>query len=128
VTTGWQDRNNRLKIPPTGRYTDVNKSQGRRDAAIALTKQERTFIATAAIAIAILVANTVTHLEIAVSALYNVVVLMAVRFCSMRGVMVVATGCVGLTELSYVLTPSTDADDGDEQIEHTNGHRKLLAA
>jgi hypothetical protein len=37
-----------------------------------------------------------------------VVVLMAVRFLSTRGITFVAAGCVGLTVVSYALSQSTD--------------------
>ena len=62
-------------------------------------------IATAAFAIAIFIGDTITQLEIAVGVFYVAVVLLAARFCRARGVVVVAAGCVGLTLLSYVLTP-----------------------
>jgi len=61
-------------------------------------------IVTVALAIAIFVADTVTDLEIAAAVLYVVVVLMSVRFCAGRGVILVAIGCAALTILSYLLT------------------------
>jgi two-component system, LuxR family, sensor kinase FixL len=61
-------------------------------------------IATIAITIAIFVADTVTHFEIAVSALYGAVVLLAVRFLEPRGVLLVAAGCIALAVLSHLLT------------------------
>ncbi len=60
---------------------------------------------TAAFAALIFVVDTVTDLEIAVAVLYVAVVLMAARFCRARGVVYVALGCVGLTVLSFYLTP-----------------------
>lgn len=65
--------------------------------------------ATVAVAIAIFVADTVTSIDWAVGVLYAVVVLMAVRFLSALGVMLVAAGCVGLTVVSYALSPSIGA-------------------
>src|SRR5271166_2627284 len=62
-------------------------------------------IATAAIALAIFIADTITNLEIAVAVLYVAVVLMAARFCQARGVLLVAAGCVALTLLDLLLTP-----------------------
>jgi two-component system sensor kinase FixL len=62
-------------------------------------------VTTIAIAIAIFVVDTLTHFEIAVSALYGAVVLLAVRFLDARGVLVVATGCIALAVLSHLLTP-----------------------
>jgi C4-dicarboxylate-specific signal transduction histidine kinase len=53
---------------------------------------------------AIFIADTVTELEIAFPAFYTAVVLMAVRFCEKRGVILVGIGCVGLTLLSDFLT------------------------
>src|SRR6202042_2731602 len=64
-------------------------------------------IATAAAAIAVFIADTVTDVDIAYVVLYVVVVLMAARFLSARGVMLVTAGCVGLTVVSYLLTATT---------------------
>jgi PAS domain S-box-containing protein len=64
-------------------------------------------IATAAAAIAIFIAETLTDVDIAYAVLYVVVVLMAARFLSARGVMLVTAGCVGLTVVSYLLTATT---------------------
>ena len=62
-------------------------------------------VATAVVAIAIFIADTVTGIDVAAAGLYVVVVLMAARFLSARGVILVGIGCVGLTVLSYVLSP-----------------------
>ena len=56
--------------------------------------------ATAALAIAIFIADTVTRVDIAVSVLYVTVVLM-----STRSVVLVGLGCAGLTALSFFLSP-----------------------
>ncbi len=61
-------------------------------------------IATIALAAGIFVADTVTDLEIAAAVLYVAVVLMSVRFCERRGVILVASGCMALTVLSYFLS------------------------
>jgi len=58
-----------------------------------------------ALTTAIFIADTVTDLEIAVPAFYSAVVLLAVRFCQKRGVVLVGAGCIMLTLLSDVLTP-----------------------
>ncbi len=58
----------------------------------------------AALAVGIFIADTVTELEIAFPAFYTAVVLMAVRFCEKRGVILVGLGCIGLTLLSDFLT------------------------
>jgi C4-dicarboxylate-specific signal transduction histidine kinase len=62
-------------------------------------------IATAALAIGIFIADTFTYLEIAIPVLYVAVVLMAARFCQARGVLLVSVGCIGLTALSFLLSP-----------------------
>src|SRR5271165_3935513 len=62
-------------------------------------------VATAALATLIFVADTVTVLDIAIATLYVVVVLLAARFCKPRGVVLVGAGCMGLTLLSWALTP-----------------------
>jgi PAS domain-containing protein len=64
-------------------------------------------VATAAVAVAVFIADTVTDVDIAFAVLYVAVVLMAARFLSARGVMLVAAGCVGLTVVSYLLTATT---------------------
>ena len=64
-------------------------------------------VATAVVAIAIFIADTVTDVDIAYAVLYVVVVLMAARFLSAQGVMLVAAGCLGLTVVSYLLTATT---------------------
>jgi low affinity Fe/Cu permease len=56
------------------------------------------------LAVAIFIFDTVTDLEIAGAVLYVAVVLISLRFCRRRGVMLVAAGCVALTLLSYFLT------------------------
>ena len=61
-------------------------------------------VATAVVAIAIFIADTVTTSTWRYAVLYVVVVLMAARFLSARGVMLVAAGCLGLTVVSYVLS------------------------
>lgn len=62
-------------------------------------------VATVALAAGLFVADTVTNLEIAVAVLYVAVVLMSARFCETRGIILTAAGCIGLTVLSYFLTP-----------------------
>jgi len=79
-------------------------------------------VVTAALAIAIFVVDTVTDLEIAVAVFYVAVVLMSVSFCRKRGVLLVSLACMGLTVLSYVLTPS-----GSPHAGLTNGMISLSA-
>lgn len=61
---------------------------------------------------AIFVIDTITDLEIAVAVFYIVVVLMSVSFCRTRGVILVSAGCMGLTIVSYFLTPRGDPQAG----------------
>jgi PAS domain S-box-containing protein len=61
-------------------------------------------IATVAAAIAIFAFDTITGFEIAASALYVGVVLIAVRFLEARAVTLVAAGCVTLAVASHILT------------------------
>ena len=62
-------------------------------------------IATAALAAAIFVADTVLSQDLAVGAAYIIVVLMASRFCTGRSLALAAAGCVALMMLSYLLSP-----------------------
>jgi C4-dicarboxylate-specific signal transduction histidine kinase len=62
---------------------------------------------TAALAAAIFIGDTIADLEIAFPAFYTVVVLMSVRFCKRRAVILVGAGCIGLTLLSDLLTAAT---------------------
>ena len=61
---------------------------------------------------AIFVADTTTDLEIAVAVLYTVVVLMSLTFCSARGIILIAAGCMGLAVLSAVLSPAGHSETG----------------
>jgi signal transduction histidine kinase len=61
-------------------------------------------IVSAALTVSIFVFDTATNLEIAVEALYVVVVLMSVSFCRKSGVVLISLGCMALTILSYLLT------------------------
>ena len=56
------------------------------------------------LATVIFIADTVTDLEIAFPAFYTVIVLIAVRFCKKREVVLVGVGCIALTLLSDLLT------------------------
>ena len=64
------------------------------------------------LAVAIFIFDTVTDLEIAGAVLYVAVVLISLRFCRRRGVMLVAAGCVVLTLLSYFLTRTGSTESG----------------
>jgi PAS domain S-box-containing protein len=64
-------------------------------------------IATAALAAGIFIADTFTVPDISIGTLYVVVVLIVARLCKPRDVALVGLGCVGLTLLSWVLSPPT---------------------
>jgi signal transduction histidine kinase len=61
-------------------------------------------IAAAAVAIAIFIFDSITPVEVTAGVLYAAVVLMAVRFCRPRGVVIVAVGCMALTVASHFLS------------------------
>src|ERR1700730_19097857 len=60
-------------------------------------------IVAAATATAIFIVDTLTRPAVAV--LYVAVVLLAIRFCERRGVLLVSLGCTALTVLSYLISP-----------------------
>jgi signal transduction histidine kinase len=65
----------------------------------------RTFLplATGAVAATVFIADTLTPPDCVVGGLYVLVVLMAGRFCSRRGLWLVSLGCAGLTVLAQFL-------------------------
>ena len=67
---------------------------------------------TAALAIGIFIADTVTDLEIAVAVFYVAVVLISVSFCRTRGVVFISIGCIALTILSYFLSQTGSSHSG----------------
>lgn len=69
-------------------------------------------LATALLALAIFVIDTVTKYEIAAATFYVVVVLMSLRFCRTQGVVTVSVLCILLTILSFVLTPDGNFRSG----------------
>jgi len=73
-------------------------------------------VATAVVAIAIFIADTATGIAVAAAGLYVVVVLMAARFLNANGVILVGFGCMGLTGLSYVLSPPATGNPAETAI------------
>jgi len=69
-------------------------------------------LATFAIAVAIFIIDTLTDFDVAVPVLYVAVVLLSVRFCEQRGVLLVAACCLALTLLSAFVTPSGAKHNG----------------
>jgi two-component system, LuxR family, sensor kinase FixL len=64
----------------------------------------------AAFALGIFAFDAATTLDIAIAVLYVVVVLLSVNFLQRRGVLMVASGCMVLTVLAYVLSHPIEAD------------------
>ena len=55
-------------------------------------------VAAVILAIGIFVADTITNLEIAIPVFYTAVVLISVRICNRRGVILVGAGCIGVDD------------------------------
>jgi signal transduction histidine kinase len=72
-----------------------------------ITNESLLPLAAIVLATGIFVVDTITDLELAVPAFYTAVVLMSVRFCKRRGVILVGLGCIALTLLSDFLTSDT---------------------
>ncbi len=68
-------------------------------------------IITAALAVGIFIADTITDLEIALPAFYTAIVLLSVGFCKKNGIVFVGVGCIALTLLSDLLTASTGVSE-----------------
>ncbi len=73
----------------------------------ALTASSILPVVAIALTAGIFIADTITNLEVAVPVFYTAVILISVRFCKNRGVMLVGAGCMALTLLSDFLTPTT---------------------
>src|ERR1035441_9832493 len=73
----------------------------------AMTRASLLPVVAITLAAGIFVADTIADLEIAVPAFYTVVVLLAVRFCKKRGVILVGVGCCALTLLSDLFTAAS---------------------
>jgi signal transduction histidine kinase len=96
-------------IPPiSGRLEAITRGGGPsgfiRSAALPL--------ATAMLAIAIFIIDTITPYEISAATFYVVVVLISLRFCRTQGVITISAICVVLTVVSYVLTPDGNFETG----------------
>src|SRR5215471_5555378 len=65
-------------------------------------------VATAAVAAIIFIADAITAEKLTVSVSYVVVVLLAARFTSARGIVLVGAGCVVLTALAFLLPGVTE--------------------
>ena len=89
----------------------------------AMTRASLLPVVAITLAAGIFIADTIANLEIAFPAFYTVVVLLAVRFCKKRGVILVGAGCCALTLLSDLLT----AASGSSGIGFINTTISLLA-
>ena len=69
-------------------------------------------VGTAALATGIFIAEAITPTKLAVAVCYVVVVLLAARFSSARGIALVGAGCVGLTVLAFFLPGFTETEAG----------------
>src|ERR1700761_2777028 len=70
-------------------------------------------VATAVLASAIFVVQAMTSEKLTAALFYVLVVLLASRFCTPRGVVLVGAGCVGLTLLAFFFPGLTDTDAGN---------------
>src|SRR5260370_18508954 len=69
-------------------------------------------VATAALATGILIAEAIRAMKLAVAVFYVVVVLLAARFSSARGIVLAGAGCVGLTLLAFFLPGFSETEAG----------------
>ncbi len=69
-------------------------------------------VATAALAAGVFVAEAITSMKLVVAVGYVVVVLLAARFSSARGIVLVGAGCVGLTLLAFLLPGFSETEAG----------------
>jgi hypothetical protein len=69
-------------------------------------------LATAALAAGIFAAEAITSTKLTAAIFYVLVVLLAARFCSARGIVLVGVGCVGLTMLAFFLPGFTGTKAG----------------
>src|SRR5271169_6387795 len=78
-------------------------------------------VATAALAAGIFVAEAITSMKLVVAVGYVVVVLLAARFCSARGSVLVGAGCAGLTLLAFFLPGFSETEAGGIAVKASIG-------
>jgi PAS domain S-box-containing protein len=78
-------------------------------------------VATAALAAGIFVAEAITVTKLTVAVCYVVVVLLAARFCSARGIVLVGAGCAGLTLLAFFLPGFSETEAGGVGVKASIG-------
>ena len=76
-------------------------------------------VATAALATGIFVAEAITSMKLAVAVFYVLVVLLAARFSSARGIVLAGAGCVGLTLLAFFLPGFSETEAGGVGSKHS---------
>jgi PAS domain-containing protein len=78
-------------------------------------------VATAALAAGVFIAEAITPMKLAVAVFYVVVVLLAARFCSARGIVLVGAGCAGLTLLAFFLPGFSETEAGGTGVKASIG-------
>src|ERR1700752_3210290 len=78
-------------------------------------------VATAALAVAIFVAQAITPMKLVVAVFYVVVVLLAARFCNTRGIVLAGAGCAGLTLLAFFLPGLSETEAGGTGVKASIG-------
>ncbi len=78
-------------------------------------------VATAALAIAVFVAQMRTSEKLTAALFYVLVVLSAARFCNARGVVLVGVGCVGLALLAFFLPGLSETHAGNVGLKASIG-------
>ena len=73
-------------------------------------------VATAALAAGIFATQAITPLKLTAAIFYVVVVLLAARFCSARGIVLVGAGCVGLAAFGFFLPGFTETEGGGVSV------------
>ncbi len=78
-------------------------------------------VSTAALAIGIFIAEAITPMKLVVAVFYVVVVLLAARFGSTRGIVLVGAGCAGLTLLAFFLPGFSETEAGGTGVKASIG-------
>jgi signal transduction histidine kinase len=77
---------------------------------VATSRPPQIAAAAVVLAITVFVFDSVSPVEVTAGVLYVIVVLLAVRVCLPRGVVIVAAGCIALTVTSHFLSPGDHWD------------------
>jgi len=101
VVSSWKDRKDRA----IAKMKDQSRSLRRPTSALLP-------VATAALATGIFIVEAITPLKLTAAIFYVIVVLLAARFCSARGIVLVGAGCVGLTVLANFMSAFGETEVG----------------